>query len=102
MVTELLDLLESGVLPNFVLEGQRPRHPARPVFALERLSLHQGRDRSPERIGCTLLRHKRSQRVGQGRKRKATAPGENGITTTGSADIPTPDQRPIITLQSLA
>ena len=55
------------------------RYCARPAFALERLSLLPGRNGSPERIRYSLTRHKRGQWVGPGRKRTATAPGENGI-----------------------
>ena len=38
-----------------------------------------GRDGRPERIRYSLPRHKRGTWVGPGRKRKATAPGEQGV-----------------------
>ncbi len=44
-----------------------------------RLSLHTRRDGGPERIRYSLPRHKRGTWVGPGRKRTATAPGENGV-----------------------
>lgn len=55
------------------------RYCARPAFALERLSLLPGRNGGPKRIGYALPRHKRGQWVGPGRRRKAVAPGENGV-----------------------
>jgi hypothetical protein len=41
--------------------------------------LRPGRDGTTERIRSTLPRHKRGQWVGPSRKRKATAPGQNGL-----------------------
>jgi hypothetical protein len=55
------------------------RYCARPVFALERLSLPPGRHGSPERIRYGLPRHKRGQWVGPGRKRKTAGPGQHGV-----------------------
>jgi hypothetical protein len=55
------------------------RYCARPVFALERLSLLPGRGVGPERIRYALPRHKRGTWVGPGRKRTAAAPGDNGV-----------------------
>ena len=55
------------------------RYCARPAFALERLSLLPRGNGGPERIRYALPRHKRSQWVGPGRKRTASAPGENGV-----------------------
>ena len=50
------------------------------VTALTRIFLDEiERTLRPERIRYSLPRHKRGQWVGPGRKRKATAPGENGV-----------------------
>jgi hypothetical protein len=63
------------------------RYCARPAFALERLSLHPGRDGDPERIRYTLPRHKRGTWVGPGRRRKATAPAENGVVDLSPGEL---------------
>ena len=52
---------------------------ARPVFALERLSLLQARDGRPTRIRYVLPRHKRGTWVGPGRSRKSSAPDAHGV-----------------------
>jgi hypothetical protein len=72
-------LLDRDVPSYFKSLEHLLRYCARPAFALERLSLHTRRDGGPERIRYSLPRHKRGQWVGLGRKRKATAPGENGV-----------------------
>ena len=100
------------------------RYCARPAFALERLSLLSGHDGSPERIRYTLPRHKRSQWIGPGRRRQATGPGQHGVidlepfefpdrlaVSVRPSDVgrchrvcsdPTPEQRPPVTIVSLA
>ncbi|MFM9195245.1 MAG: transposase, partial [Planctomycetia bacterium] len=63
------------------------RYCARPAFALERLSLHARRDSGPDRIRYTLPRHKRGQWGGPGRKRTATAPGNNGVVDLSAGEF---------------
>ena len=65
------------------------RYCARPAFALERLSLHPGRDGDPERIRYTLPRHKRGTWVGPGRRRKATARGRMASSISHRASFST-------------
>jgi hypothetical protein len=55
------------------------RYCARPAFALERLSLLEARDGTPERIRYTLPRHKRGTWIGTGRARKSSAPDHQGV-----------------------
>jgi len=63
------------------------RYCARPAFALERLSLLPGRNGSSEHIRYSLPRHKRGQWVGPGRKRTATAPGNNGVVDLSAGEF---------------
>jgi hypothetical protein len=72
-------LVDRDVPSSFKSLEHLLRYCARPAFALERLSLLPGRDGRPERIRYSLPRHKRGTWVGSGRKRKATAPGEQGV-----------------------
>jgi hypothetical protein len=55
------------------------RYCARPVFALNRLSVVSGTVHRPERVRYTLPRHKRGNWVGPGRTRKSTRPGASGV-----------------------
>jgi hypothetical protein len=48
-------------------------------FALERLSVRCGEDGRIARIRYVLPRHKAANCVGQGRWRKSTRPGVNGV-----------------------
>ena len=52
---------------------------ARPVFALNRLSVVSGTVHRPERVRYTLPRHKRGNWVGPGRTRKSTRHGASGV-----------------------
>ena len=55
------------------------RYCARPPFALERLSVIRGEDDRITRVRYVLPRHKAANWVGQGRSRKSTRPGVNGV-----------------------
>ena len=55
------------------------RYCARPVFALNRLSVVSGTVHRPERVRYTLPRHKRGNWVGPGRTRKSTRHGASGV-----------------------
>ena len=55
------------------------RYCARPLFALERLSVTRGPDGYITQVRYVLPRHKAAAWVGRGRGRKSTRPGANGV-----------------------
>ena len=55
------------------------RYCARPLFALERLSVTRSADGRIARVRYVLPRHKAANWVGPGRGRKSTRPGANGV-----------------------
>ena len=79
--------------PELLEESRTPSQVcARPAVALERVSLHAGRDGGPERIRYSLPRHKRGTWIGPGRKRQATARGRtpSSFSRRGSFSIDSP------------
>jgi len=74
-----ITLLDRDVPSYFQSLEHLLRYCARPPFALERLSVIRDADGRIARIRYVMPRHKAATWVGQGRKRKSTQPGANGV-----------------------
>jgi hypothetical protein len=74
-----ITLLDRDVPNYFQSLEHLLRYCARPPFALERLSVIRDADGRIARIRYVMPRHKAATWVAQGRKRKSTQPGANGV-----------------------